>query len=234
MKAMFLRIGIDKGTDGTLAPIFEDGSFEFIPISEYDDNSKENRTYLNTIGRKGKPFSNYVPKPIWNYTMHFDPEFDTFTYGDPTSKRNFLLKLDKGDLLVFYAGLTPYKNSVYKTALYIIGYFLVDKIIDFNKLSKKEIETAFKEYSNNAHIKRKDDVNDLVIAVGDHKHSKLLDKAILISEAKLDKRGRPYQAVSNEMEKLLGISGSIQRSIPPRFIHESKYVDNLKIILKIR
>lgn len=234
MKAMFLRIGIDKGTDGTLAPIFEDGSFEFIPISEYDENSKEGRTYLNTIGRKGKPFSTYVPKPIWNYTIHFDPEFDTFTYGDPTSKRNFLLKLDKGDLLVFYAGLMPYKNSVYETALYIIGYFLVDEVINFNELSKKEIETAFKKYSNNAHIKRKDDIDNLVIVVGNPNHSKLLDKAILISEKKLDKRGRPYQVVSKKMEKMLGISGSIQRSIPPRFIYESKYIDNLKKILKIK
>jgi len=234
MKAMFLRIGIDNGTDGTLAPIFEDGSFEFIPISEYDENSKECRTYLNTIGRKGKPFSTYVPKQIWKYTMHFDPEFDTFTYGDPTSKRNFLLKLDKGDLLVFYAGLMPYKNSAYETALYIIGYFLVDEVINFNELSKKEIETAFKKYSNNAHIKRKDDVVNLVVVVGNPKHSKLLDKAILISEAKLDKRGRPYQAVSNKMQRMLGISGSIQRSIPPRFIYESNYIDNLKKILKIK
>jgi hypothetical protein len=27
MKALLLRVGIDKGTDGALGPIFDDGSF---------------------------------------------------------------------------------------------------------------------------------------------------------------------------------------------------------------
>ena len=103
MKATLLRVGIDKGTDGALAPIFDDGSFEYIPISESDAKSKEDRTYGNTIGRSEKPLSTYLPEEIENRTMHFDPEFDTFTYGDPTYKRRFLLKLERGDLLVFYA-----------------------------------------------------------------------------------------------------------------------------------
>src|SRR3989338_1352744 len=201
MKAMLLRVGIDKGTDGTLAPIFEDGSFEFIPISESVENSGESRTYGNTKVRSGKLLSEYVPKSICNYTMHFDPEFDTFTYGDPTLKRIFLLKLRKGDLLVFYAGLAPYKNNVYQIALYIIGYFLVDKVIDFNILSKEEIKEYFKVYSNNAHVKRGDDTEDLVIVVGNQNHSRLLKKAILISKTMPDKKDRPYQAVSNDMEK---------------------------------
>lgn len=34
MKAMLLRVGIDTGYGGTLGPIFEDGSFEFVPIPE--------------------------------------------------------------------------------------------------------------------------------------------------------------------------------------------------------
>ena len=34
MNALLLRVGIDKGCGGTLAPIFDDGSFEFVPIPE--------------------------------------------------------------------------------------------------------------------------------------------------------------------------------------------------------
>lgn len=232
MKVMLLRVGIDTGTDGALAPIFEDGSFEYIPISEGDSRSKEDRTYKNTVGRSGKPLSAFLPKSIEDRTMHFDPEFVTFTYGDPTSKRRFLLKLERGDLFVFYAGLRPYQNGKYKTALYIIGYFLVDKVIDFNKLSKEEIKERYKKYPNNAHLKRSYDTTDLVIVVGDKKKSKLLKKAILISQLKLNKIGTSYQAVSKKMEELLGISGSIQRSIPPRFIKEKKHIKNLKKILK--
>lgn len=231
MKALLLRIGIDKGTDGTLGPIFEDKSFEYIPISEGDSKSKEDRTYKNTIGRSGEPLSTYLPKGIENRTMHFDPEFETFTYGDPTSKRKYLLNLGKDDLLAFYAGLTPFKNKKHKEALYIIGYFTVEGVIDFNELTKGEIETCHQLYPNNAHLKRSYDTKDLVIVVGDKNKSKLLEKAILISQMKYDKNGRPYQAVSNEMEVSLGISGSIQRSIPPRWIRNVNNLNNLKYIL---
>ena len=234
MKAMFLRIGIDKGTDGALGPILEDGSFEYIPISEGDSQSKEDRTYKNTIGRSGKPLSTYLPKQIENRTIHFDPEFTTFTYGDPTSKRSYLLKLKTGDLLVFYAGLTPYQNKKYETALYIIGYFLIEQVIDFNILSKRSIEDYHNTLPNNAHLKRSYDTTDLVMIVGDKNRSKLLNKAIKISQLKLDKLGKPYHAVSKEMERLLGISGSIQRSIPPRLIYEQKHVINLKKILGMK
>lgn len=41
MKAMLLRVGIDKGCGGVLAPIFEDGSFEYIPIPESDPETRK-------------------------------------------------------------------------------------------------------------------------------------------------------------------------------------------------
>lgn len=233
MKAMLLRVGIDKGCGGALSPIFDDGSFEYIPIPEFDHDTKEIRTYQNTSGRKNRPFSDFLPPKICNAKMHFDPEFETFTYGDPSSKRNWLLKLDKNDLLVFYAGLTPHENDNYPNALYIIGYFVVEQVTDFNTLSKEETLKFCNIYCENAHIKRKEDLKDLVIVVGNKRKSKLLDKAIIISETQLNKIGRPYHAVSKEMEKLLGIKGSIQRSIPPRMIREPEYVKNLKKLLKI-
>lgn len=233
MKAMLLRVGIDKGCGGSLSPIFEDGSFEYIPIPESDPDTKEIRTYQNTSGRKNRPLADFLPSKICNNKMHFDPEFETFTYGDPSSKRNSLLKLDKNDLLVFYAGLTPYKNNKHPTALYIIGYFVVENVVDFNTLSKEETLKFCDMYSNNAHIKRKDGLKDLSIVEGNKEKSKLLDKAIIISKPKLNKIGRSYHAVSPEMEKLLGIKGSIQRSIPPRMIRNSECIENLKKILKI-
>jgi Nucleotide modification associated domain 3 len=232
MKALLLRVGIDKGCGSALAPIFEDGSFEYIPIPEVDPDSNESRTYENTKGRKGQPLAYYLPSRVKDSCMHFDPEFETFTYGDPTSKRKFLLKLDKDDLLVFYAGLTPFMNTKYEEALYIIGYFTIDQIIDFNQLTETEADEIAQRYQNNAHIKRSIDYQDLVIVVGNKEKSRLLDKAILISTRKPDKRGRPYHAVSPEMEELLNIHGSIQRSIPPRFIIGNENLENLRLKLK--
>jgi len=229
MKIMLLRIGIDKGTDGALGPIFEDGSFEYIPISERDQNTTETRTFSSTVGRSGLPLSEFLPAQIVSRKMHYDPEFESFTYGDPTSKRKYLLKLVKDDLLVFYAGLTPYKNNIQKEALYIIGYFTIEKIID---LTPNEYAAYCKIYSNNAHFKRSY-YTDTVIAVGDKHKSKLLNRAFRISEIKHAINGKPYHAVSTEMEFSLGISGSIQRSIPPRLITNPLNIGNMKNILGI-
>lgn len=231
MKALLLRIGMDTGTDGALAPIFEDGSFEYIPISERC-SSKESRTYGNTLGRSGKFLASYLPKNVKNRTIHFDPEFETFTYGDPTLKRKYLLGLERGDLLVFYAGLAHYPKDERNNALYIIGYFQVDNVIDFNSLSKGEAQDYSNMFNNNAHFKRNLDTTDLVLVTGDKSASSLLKRAILISQTKFDKVGKPYQAVSKEMEDLLGISGSIQRSLPPRFIRGGEHIDHLKNILQ--
>ena len=231
MKAMLLRVGIDKGTDGALSPIFGNGSFEFIPISESDPESTEHRTYKNTIGRSKKPFSTFLPKAIENRRLHSDPEFETCTYGDPTQKRRYLLTLEKDDLLVFYAGLTPFRNKTYKEGLYIVGYFTVDKVIDFNRLTNGEMREVYSRYSNNAHLKRRHRLKDLVIVVGDKDKSKLLEKPVLISQTRLDRISRTYQAVSREMEARLGISGSIQRSIPPRVIRGGGNLTELANIL---
>jgi hypothetical protein len=233
MKGMLLRIGIDTGTDGALAPIFEDGTFEYIPISERNIKSREDRTYGTTIGRSGKPLSRYLPKAIESRKMHYDPEFSSFTYGDPTAKRRYLLKLEEGDLLVFYAGLAPYKNSKYEKGLYIVGYFTVSDVIDFNRLTLDQAENCYKRYPNNAHLKRMCGTENLVIVIGDKRKCKLMEKAIAISQVRLNRKNIPYHVVSANMESLLGISGSIQRSIPPRFIIGENNVANLKRVLGV-
>lgn len=227
-----LRIAIDSTSGGALGPIFEDGSFEYIPIPEGFD-SKETRTYRKTIGRCGEPLSTFLPRFIADSAIHYDPEFETCTYGDPTTKRGRLLRLEQGDLLLFYAGLSPYKNNKFEKALYIIGFFVVEKVLDFNKIPCDDWEAYYNLYSNNAHIKREEDPVDLVIVIGNKNQSKLLDKAIRISQKRLNKEGRAYHAVSDEMEKLLGISGSIQRSSTPRVIEDENYIKNIKQLLAL-
>ena len=43
MKIALLRVGIDTGSGGIHGPLFEDNSFEYIPIP--DDRNKDERTY---------------------------------------------------------------------------------------------------------------------------------------------------------------------------------------------
>lgn len=248
---MLLRVGIDKSSDGVLAPIFPDGSFEYIPLSEKDNKSMENRTFHDIMGRNGKLLSVYLPPKIANRRVHFDPEFETFTYGDEGRKATYLLKLKPRDILVFYAGLSPhkgddyFKGDKYQEALYIIGYFTVLQIMDlkdkpektFNTLSETYIHKTYihslrKKFPLNSHLKRGHN-QDMVLIVGDPDRSKILEKAILISEKKFNKIGRTYHAVSPKMEKLLGIKGSIQRSIPPRYIFDEKKLENLRKLLNL-
>jgi hypothetical protein len=231
MQAILLRVGIDKGRGGQYAPIFEDGSFEFIPIPcEKTSEDARGKTYKDKVGRTGKPLSDYVRPAIENCVIHDDPEFETFTYGDDTIKAHRIGKLEPNDLLVFYAGLTPwpepFMNGRYKSGLYIVGYFTIERIIDFNNLQPGEMDLC----SRNTHIAEKTTKN-LVVAKGVKDRSRLLDRAISISQKCEDRARRTNLHVSKEMESLLGISGSIQRSIPPRFIRSEEGLTNLRSLI---
>jgi hypothetical protein len=146
-------------------------------------------------------------------------------------KGKYLLKLEHGDLLVFYAGLIPYDNDFYPEGLYIIGYFTVKEVLDFSSISDEMVDTIMNSYSHNSHLKRISERKEMIMVVGDPNNSKLLENAVLISKKRLNSIGRLYHAVSPAMENLLGIKGSIQRSIPPRFIIENEHLRNLKKIL---
>jgi hypothetical protein len=106
-KVVLLRVGIDSASGGIQGPLFEDGSFEFICIP--DNHGVSAHTYGNMLGRDGKPLSGYFAESrrvvMASRHVHVDPEFETFTYGDPTTPKRSLRNLRPGDFLVFYCGL---------------------------------------------------------------------------------------------------------------------------------
>ncbi len=230
MKAILLRVGMDKGTDGALAPLFSDGSFLYIPPSEWDATSCEERTYRTMIGWNGCPLATYLPPRVGARTPHDDPEFVTCTYGDASAKRRYLLRLHKGDLLAFYAGLQPIRERG-MGGLYLIGYLTVERVIDFNTFAPKQVVLCLERYPNNAHAKRRASAESLVIVVGDRTRSGLLRRAIRISERRAMKNGRIGQALSQKCEELLGVRGFIERSMPPRFIEDERSVEVLSDLL---
>jgi uncharacterized protein YlbG (UPF0298 family) len=154
-KALYFRVGMDTGVGGRVGPIFEDMSFEYIPIP--DLITTEECTYKTCIGRSGKPFSTYIPNALQDQKMHYDPDFrGKPVYGDGSSQKDILLKLNEDDLLVFYAGLTPWKNGKIMDGidLYWIGYLIVEKAV----------KTSFKNVLDlppNAHTKRFEYVQNL-------------------------------------------------------------------------
>jgi hypothetical protein len=222
MKIALLRIGIDSGSGGIQGPLFQDGTFEYIPIP--DDSGKDERTYGNTTGKYGKKLVEYFPESrkakVANQSIHFDPEFLTFTYGDPTSPKAGLRHLQQGDMLIFYCGLEgwDFKSS---PALYLMGYFEIlaaGKAIDFSANELKD------HFSKNYHVRHREiyehQKRKLILVKGSSK-SRLLNRAICISNIGRDRSGKPLKVLSPEMQKIFGdFDGKIsfQRS-PTRWVN---------------
>lgn len=228
MRVVLLRVGIDSGAGGMQGPLFEDGSFGFVPIPDrFHKPGKNPETYGSTKCRSGRHLVDYFPLQLQakyrNVPIHADPEFETFTYGDPTrgAKRG-LRQLQRGDLLIFYAGLEPWPRGG-EQKLYIIGYFRVLWAGMATELSGTELRARF---HMNFHVKHRDvleDQRDRLVLVQGGRGSKLLRRAVPISVLGRDRSGRPLKLLSKEMQAKFGdFDGrtGIQRS-SPRWVLES-------------
>jgi hypothetical protein len=215
-----LRVGIDSGSGGIDGPLFADGSFEFVPIP--DTTKLDERTYGNQMARAGNPLSDFFPEArrmaMRLQSMHIDPEFTSFTYGDPTSPKAGLRHLEVGDLIVFYAGLRGYGCDV-PPGLYLIGYFEVA----FAGIARDLTEDQIRDCSNNFHVRHESvflEQRDRLVLVKGGPGSRLLMKAVKISVIGQDRAGKPLKILSPEMQQIFGTFGgkiSIQRS-PPRWV----------------
>ena len=228
MQVVLLRVGIDTGSGGIHGPLFRDGSFEFVPI--WDESGVNPQTYGNTSDRKhSRKLLDYFREGLRerrrNTRLHDDPEFKTFTYGDPTPPKRGLRKLERRDLLVFYAGLAG-SDYPCDPALYIIGYFEVEKAGLATDFSPSEIR---KNFGRNFHVRHRvvfDNQQKRLVLVKGSEKSRLLKKAERLSVLGKDKRGSPIHVLSPKMRKVFGdFDGhiSIQRS-PPRWVY-SGFVD---------
>lgn len=163
--------------------------------------------------------------------VHVDPEFETFTYGDPTTPKRSLRGLMPGDFLVFYCGLQEWDSTSgwnwdHRPALYLAGYFEVARAGIAGGFDKKLLKT---EFGNNFHVRYpsvfEQQKNDLVLVKGGP-GSRLFRNAIQISAEGKDRAGKPLKILSSPMQRVFGTFGgrvSIQRS-PPRWV-EPGFVD---------
>jgi hypothetical protein len=220
-------VGIDSGCGGIQGPLFEDGSFDFVCIP--DNQGVSVHTYGNMVGRDGRPLAGYFSesqrKVMAGQHVHVDPEFETFTYGDPTPPKRSLRYLRPGDFLVFYCGLQQWDadggwNRDHRPALYLAGYFEVALAGMAGDFDRKVLQT---EFANNFHVRYpsvfKRQRDDLVLVKGGP-GSQMLRKAYQISVEGQDRAGNPLKVLSPKMQKVFGDFGrhvSIQRS-PPRWV----------------
>lgn len=224
MKVALVRIGIDTGSGGIHGPIFQDGTFEYVPIP--DGYCIDSRTYSNISGRHGRKLIEYFPRSKYvkmaHQSIHFDPEFTSFTYGDPTPPKSGLRHLQAGDYLIFYCGLEGWGYKA-EPALYIIGYFEISTAGYASRFTSAQVQELFIE---NFHVRHKsiyEKQKDKLVLVKGSRNSRMLSKAVLISTMGQDRTGKPLKILSPEMRKIFGDFGgklSIQRS-PTRWVDTS-------------
>ena len=192
MGLVLVGIAADSDNASNCPPIFENGTFEYIPIPEQYETT-ETATFqsegfdehLTHVVHDGQETAAFGKVPI-----HHDPNFESLTFGDPGKSRSKLLSLEENDVIGFYSGLTPPGQSRPKHR-YLIGYFTVDRVIDFNSLDKDALEQEVERNRKNAHIKRylasrdQSHLSDLAIVQG-KRPGGLLDEAIKLSGGRQD------------------------------------------------
>lgn len=145
MRGLLLHVAADTTYPGVVGPVFQDMSFEYLPVNNMFGIEK--RTYRDFEARNlqyGRTLADFLPSDLVILHVHFDPEFDHYTYGQHVGdypRFQTLTKLEEGNILFFFASLAPYDPSVYErkdTSLrnhqlgkknkYVIGFFTVQGV----------------------------------------------------------------------------------------------------------
>ena len=142
------------------SPIFCDGTFELLPIPDNLPSTKGLCTKYADIKSFNFPYetlTSFVPKSWLDRPCHYDPEFETFTYGDNCDKvpKAFGLRsVAIGDFIFFLARLEVYENSRFTgvAGFYLIGYLCVQQI--YKSLCKKPDQISLGKIKGNAHVQR--------------------------------------------------------------------------------
>lgn len=167
---MIVNVGVNTShREQLISPLWEDGSFFFMPIPEEGNEPNADKdlfpgcsklpTYREFIKDQKVLQCKCVSDRYLGKSVHNDPEFKTFTYGDNPETiakgkaANLKQYLGQGDLLFFFAGLTSIRNSKKDDyQFYFIGFFeICDVLKDVTQMPTKDKLEIFGE---NAHIKR--------------------------------------------------------------------------------
>lgn len=141
------------------SPIFPDRTFEFIPIPEEKEipyphgiKYKDLRSHYNPA----EDLSMYIPENFKDVTIHNDPEFDTFTYGDNcdvNTRASSLREVSRGDFLLFISRLQKWDDirPTNDFGFYFIGYIHVDQVV--GSVIKPMDDSFLRRFSVNAHVR---------------------------------------------------------------------------------
>ncbi len=176
-QVLLINIGSNSKQRNGVAPIYNDGTFEYWPIEE------------SSPGRHTPTFKSLglnCPHP--HLKAHYDPRFEpTPTYGDKTDVKAFRALRESGSqrLLLFAASLRYKRDASRKPArippgigYYIIGFFIVHEVL----FPQKSGTMKWHGHKHNAHYLRPfHDKGKVKLIVEGTGKSRLLKKAFPIS-----------------------------------------------------
>lgn len=140
------------------SPLFEDKSFEFVPIPASADDGY---TFANLrqFNAPDRPMINHFRslniQP--DTKIHNDPEFATFTFGDSPIVKAGLKFMTKGDFLFFLVRLVPYRNQQYynhEGIFALIGFLEIEEIIPLPFDATIDPLLTSPAFNRNAHVIR--------------------------------------------------------------------------------
>ena len=137
MRIYLANVGANISEHGFAGPLFEDGSFEFLPIPVITPGLDKSPRYrdLRSHYDRAQDLTSYMPERIRDRVVQYSPEFETFTYCDDcdSSRRAANLKdVEKGDVLLFLAGLMPWvdgKPRRERYGLHLIGGLQIEEAL---------------------------------------------------------------------------------------------------------
>ena len=141
-------------------PIFADRTFEFLPIPEDQGLSGDHAVryrHLKSFNHPGHDLLRYVPPRLWDWPCHYDPEFETMTYGDncDVSPRGAALKgLEQGDSLFFIARLQDWDvdGPRPRFGFYLIGFLEIERSL--RSVTTQPSDSDLRAFVSNAHVRR--------------------------------------------------------------------------------
>jgi len=203
MQVVLVRVGTDSGYGSMNAPVNPATlEFAYVPIPE--DEGKGAKPIRNYDGCKitYEQFEEPCKKFGQNLSLkllqegvyaHLDPDFEHLTYGDEDKKGKQLenMKLKKGDMLAFYAGLAPPNAGSGELIQALIGFYVLSgEPVQARSIIDKE------KWRRNAHTRREPG-NDDIVFEGKEGDSGRLERCIPIGEY----RGGYYYLKADLKEK---------------------------------
>ena len=224
MRVVLLRVGIDTGCGGIHGPLFANGSFDFLPIPDrFRGNGIDKRTDRTLPERMGVG-SSIIFRRVVGRESPVNPFISILSLIRSHTAIRLPRRRHCADWITGASSCFTQDSRVgdfdCPPALYIIGFFEVDRAGLANSFSRAELAGMFQ---NNFHVMHEDvfqDQKDRLVLVRGNANSRLLRNAVKISALGKDKNGSALHRLAPEMQTVFGgFEGktSIQRS-PPRWV----------------